>query len=418
MLIKLAWRNLWRQKRRTILTACALALALILSLVMRSTQEGSYANNIENSARFSTGLIQLQHPDFADTQSIDDLLPEADSFIATALKVADVERALPRIASFSLAAAGDKSKGVMVLGVNPELENDYSGIASKLVEGAFIHNEDKQVLVGQGLAKYFNLHVGDDIVLYGQGYRGQTAAGLYAIKGILHFPISELDNQLIYMPLPLAQTLFSTEKQVTSWVLHTHELGLLDHTVDQLMGRFTEHEVSTGSGVKVNVRDWKDLSPEMAQQIAMDKAGGIFMMYLLYGVVGFGLFATILMMTLERQREFGVMLATGLLRVKLLALVMLESVFISVLGIAIGLVIATPVLIWFNLYPIKLTGETAQLMLDMGWEPIIPMMLAPRLFFDQILIVLILMSVCLIYPLWRVYHLDLVTALKGGEHAH
>ncbi|MBE7215107.1 ABC transporter permease [Shewanella benthica] len=418
MLLKLAWRNLWRQKRRTILTACALALALILSLVMRSTQEGSYANNIENSARFSTGLIQLQHADFAESQSIDDLLPENDAFIDIAKQISDVERALPRIESFSLAAAGEKSKGVMVLGVMPELEDDYSGIASKLVDGEFLTRDDKQVLIGQGLAEYFELDVGDEIVLYGQGYRGQTAAGLYTIKGVLHFPISQLDNQLIYMPLPLAQILFSTDNQVTSWVLHTRDLPHLEQTVNQLKQVYSEQGEAAGFTGQVNLRDWQDLSPEMAQQIAMDKAGGIFMMYLLYGVVGFGLFATILMMTLERQREFGVMLATGLLRPKLLALVILESSFISLLGIVIGLVIATPVLIWFNLYPIQLTGETAQLMLDMGWEPIIPMMLAPRLFIDQVLTVLVLMLICLIYPLWRVYRLDLVTALKGGEHAH
>ena len=418
MLLKLAWRNLWRQKRRTLLTACALSLALILSLVMRSTQEGSYANNIENSARFSTGLIQLQHPDFAETQSIDDLLPETDAFIDIAKQVSDVERVLPRIESFTLAAAADKSKGVMVLGVMPELEDDYSGIASKLVAGEFLKQDDKQVLIGQGLAEYFELTVGDEIVLYGQGYRGQTAAGLYTIKGVLHFPISQLDNQLIYMPLPLAQTLFSTDKQVTAWVLHTKNLSQLEQTVNRLKQVYSEQGKAAGFTDKVNVRDWKALSPEMAQQIAMDKAGGIFMMYLLYGVVGFGLFATILMMTLERQREFGVMLATGLLRPKLLVLVILESSFISLLGIAIGLAIATPVLIWFNLHPIELTGETAQLMLDMGWEPIIPMMLAPWLFVDQIVIVLVLMLICLIYPLWRIYRLDLVTALKGGEHAH
>ncbi len=418
MLLKLAWRNLWRQKRRTLLTASALALALILSLVMRSTQEGSYANNIENSARFSTGLIQLQHPEFAQTQSIDDLLPQSDAFIEIAKKLPDVERALPRIESFSLAAAADKSKGVMVLGVMPEEEDDYSGIASKLVAGEFLKQDDKQVLIGQGLAEYFELTVGDEIVLYGQGYRGQTAAGLYTIKGILHFPISGLDNQLVYMPLPLAQTLFSTDKQVTAWVLHTRELINLERTVTELKLAYSEQSDSAGFKGQVNVRDWKALSPEMAQQIAMDKAGGIFMMYLLYGVVGFGLFATILMMTLERQREFGVMLATGLLRPKLLALVMLESSFITLLGIVFGLLVATPILVWFNLHPIELTGETAQLMLDMGWEPIILMMLAPWLFLDQILIVLILMLLCLIYPLWRVYHLDLVTALKGGEHAH
>ncbi len=127
MLVKLAWRNLWRQKRRTVLTASALALALALSLFMRCLQEGSYANNIENAARFYTGLIQIQHPEFSDSQSIDDLLPVDSQFIAPAKSHPNIKRILPRIESFALAAAGDKSKGVMVMGVLPELENDYSG---------------------------------------------------------------------------------------------------------------------------------------------------------------------------------------------------------------------------------------------------------------------------------------------------
>ena len=84
MLVKLAWRNLWRQKRRTLLTSLSLALALFLSLFMRSMQEGSYQYNIDNSARFSTGLIQLQHPEFDQSQSIEDLLPQTEHFISLA----------------------------------------------------------------------------------------------------------------------------------------------------------------------------------------------------------------------------------------------------------------------------------------------------------------------------------------------
>ncbi|RTR32691.1 ABC transporter permease [Shewanella atlantica] len=414
MLIKLAWRNLWRQKRRTILTAMALALALVLSLFMRSMQEGSYANNIENSAKFSTGLIQLQHVEFEESQSIEDLLPATDEFIAPAREMDDVERILPRLESFALAAAGDKSKGVMVLGVMPALEDEYSSISDKVVEGEFIKADDSAVLIGQGLAEYLSLAVGDELVLYGQGYRGQTAAGLYKIKGIVHFPLPQLDNLLIYMPLPLSQTLFSTGEQVSAWVIDTRELTRLEQTLADLKRAYSSQKLKN----KVNVRDWEDLAPEMAQQIAMDKAGGIFMMYLLYGVVGFGLFATILMMTLERYREFGVMMATGLVRAKLLGLVVLESSFISLLGVTIGLALGTPLVVWFHYHPIELTGETAEMMLELGWEPILPMLLSPWLFIDQILIVLGLMLLCLLYPLWRIYRLDLVTALKGGAHVN
>ncbi len=435
MLIKLAWRNLWRQKRRTILTAMALALALVLSLFMRSMQEGSYANNIENSAKFSTGLIQLQHVEFEESQSIEDLLPATDEFIAAARKLDDVERILPRLESFALAAAGDKSKGIMVLGVMPALEDEYSSISDKVVEGEFIKADDKSVLIGQGLADYLSLTVGDELVLYGQGYRGQTAAGLYKIKGIVHFPLPQLDNLLIYMPLPLSQTLFSTGEQVSAWVIDTRDLTRLEQTMADLKREYSatllkntslnsSEQSSQYSSLykngksQVNVRDWEDLAPEMAQQIAMDKAGGIFMMYLLYGVVGFGLFATILMMTLERYREFGVMMATGLVRTKLLGLVVLESSFISLLGVTIGLALGTPLVVWFHYHPIQLTGETAQMMLELGWEPILPMLLSPWLFIDQILIVLGLMLLCLLYPLWRIFRLDLVTALKGGGHVN
>ena len=409
MLLKLAWRNIWRQKRRTILTASALALTLALSLFMRSLQEGTYANNIENAARFYTGLIQLQHPEFAESNSIDDLLPMDKAFLEPVSSNSAVNRVLPRIESFALAASGDKSKGVMVLGVDTRAEDSYSNISNRLARGDFLSSDDQQVLIGEGVARYFGLDVGDELILYGQGYRGQTAAGLYRVKGILDFPVAQLDNQLVYMPIALAQTLYSTGEQVTAWLLDIKPLSQLNATEAQLKQAY---------GDKVNVRDWQDLAPEMAQQILMDKAGGIFIMYLLYGVVGFGLFATLLMMTLERQREFGVMLATGMLKRKIIALIGLESMMIGLLGVVMGMVITLPVLVWFYFNPITLTGETAELVLDMGWDPVLPMALDPMLMLDQVLLVLVLLVVCLMYPMWRIRRLDVVNALKGGGHAN
>ncbi|NVJ58436.1 MAG: ABC transporter permease [Vibrionaceae bacterium] len=408
MLIRLAWRNLWRQKRRTLLTSSALALALFLSLMTRSFQEGSYSANIENSARFYTGLIQLQHPDFYTSNSIDDLLPESADFIQSALNLPNVETALPRLESVALAAFAERSKGVLVLGVNPQAEDEYSRISAKLISGRFITAGEQGVLLGESLARYMQVALGDELVLYGQGYHGQTAAGLYQIVGILHFPLQQLDSQLVYMPIQTAQSLYSAQGMVSNWVLDIKQLKQLDSTLATLKDQYQ---------AKASVKSWQDLSPEMAQQIMMDKAGGIFLVYVLYGVVGFGLFATILMMTLERQREFAVMLATGMLRRKLAALIMVESSFIACLGITLGLIISAPVLAYFYFNPIRLTGDAAQLMLDSGFEPIMPVAVDVGLMVSQIATVLLLMLLCLIYPVLRVSRLDVASSLKGGAHA-
>jgi ABC-type lipoprotein release transport system permease subunit len=409
MLVKLAWRNIWRQKRRTFLTAGALALALFLSLLTRTMQEGSYAISIDHAARFYTGLIQLQHPKYADSLSINDLLPMTDAFLRPVRQDADITDHLPRLESFALAAAGERSKGVMVIGAVPEMERDYSELDQKLIAGEFLRADDQQVLIGERLANYFRLNVGDEIILYGQGYRGQTAAGLYPVKGILHFPMPQLDSQLVYMPLSLAQSLYSTGEQVTAWVLHTKELDLVKETETTL-----EHSY----GDRVNVRDWEELAPEMSQQIMMDKVSGMFMIYILYGVVGFGLFATITMMTLERQREFAVMLATGMLRIRLLQLVTVESFFIAVLGILLGVLLATPVLTYLHFNPIEMTGDAARMMEETGFDPILPVLVTPALVVNQVIAVLVLLLISLIYPMVRIFRLSLAAALKGGAHAY
>ncbi|MBM7035458.1 ABC transporter permease [Vibrio ulleungensis] len=409
MLIKLAWRNLWRQKRRTILTASAIALALFLSLLMRSFQEGQYTSTIENSAKMSTGMIQIQHPDYKDSLSIDDLLPSTSSFIQSAQSIDHIEHLLPRLESFSLAAAGERSKGVMMSGIHPDIDPEYTGLKDRLVKGEFIELSDRSVLIGAGVARYFDLDVGDEIVFYGQGYRGQTAAGLYPIKGIVEFALPEINNTMVYLPLPLAQELLSTGEQVSAWVIALDSLKRIDDVSTQLKAEYEPEQT---------VWDWTELAPEIEQSIVLDRVSGQFMMYLLYGIVGFGLFATLVMMTLERQREFAVMLATGMLRSKLVTLICVESAMIGLLGSAIGIALASPIIVYFFFNPIRLGGETAQMMLDMGYEPIMPVALDAGLYINQVLIVLGLLAICMVYPIARLLKLKVVQGLKGGAHAH
>ena len=404
-MVRLAWRNIWRQKRRTLLTSSALAIAMLLALFTRSMQEGSYAHNLDNATRFYSGYLQLQHPDFSDNQSIDKLLPGNSQFIERIETIPGVTEIVPRIESFALGAAGDKSKGVMVMGIDPVLEHNYSGVGNRLIDGRYFdRGDERSALLGSGLATYLNLRIGEEIALYGQGYHGTTAAGLYTITGIVKFPHKQIDARIVYLPLQAAQDLYVTGEQVTAWVLHGKDV----RSIPQL-----EDDARRLMGETVKVRNWADISPELAQQIALDRASGQFMILVLYGVVGFGLFATIVMMTLERQREFAVMLATGMPRGKLQWISLLESMFLAMTGVVLGLLITFPILLWFYYNPIPLSGDIALTMEEMGFDPIIPFSLAPELFIGQIGIVLGLLALCACYPLLRIGRLRIMQAMKG-----
>ena len=406
-LVKLAWRNIWRQKRRTIITASTIAMTLMLSLFMRSMQEGSYAHNLDNVTRFYSGYLQLQHPQFSDNQSIDKLLPADSTFSQKVHSISGLSHVVPRLESFALGASASRSKGVVVMGINPQLEDGYSGLAAKISQGRyFVGDDENGCVIGSGLAEYLGLGLGDSLVLYGQGNHGVTAAGLYPVVGIVHFPVGQLDRRMVYLPLEVAQQLFASDEQVSSWVLHFDQIKNLETIRKQ---------AELVMGPQVRVRDWADLSPELEQQVALDRVSGQFLIFVLYGVAGFGLFATIMMMTLERQREFAVMLATGMTRLRLQLLVSFESLFIAVSGLILGLVIITPTLIWFYYHPIPLTGEIAMTMEEMGFEAIIPFSLDPALFVSHGVIVFCLVFVCILYPIGRLQRLSIAAALKGGR---
>lgn len=306
----------------------------------------------------------------------------------------------------ALGAFGDKSKGVVVMGVAPREEDAYSGLSSRVKAGRyFTSGHEKAVLVGGHLAAYFGVSPGDQLTLYGQGYHGNTAAGNFTIVGIVNYPIKQLDARIVYLPLQTAQEFYVCGEQVTAWVLHgddARHIIALEQSARETMGD------------QVRVRNWADISPELSQQIDMDRVSGQFLVFILYGVVGFGLFATIVMMTLERQREFAVMLATGMTRARLQLIVLLESLLIALTGILLGLLLTLPLLWWFYHHPIPLTGEWAMMMVETGWEPILPFSLEPGLFVLHILVILGVLATCSLYPLVKIGRLQVMQALRGG----
>jgi len=402
-IIKMAWRNIWRNKKRTLLTMLSIFLAVFLSLFTRSMQKGSYANMIDNAVKFSTGYIQIHKNGYWENKSINETFIYT-SKIDSALINNNITYKLPRFESFALASSGKHTKGTMVIGTIPELENKLNKYSEKIIRGKYLTKNDKAIIVAEKLAEYLKIDVGDTLVLLGQGYHGITAAEQYPVKGIIHFPIPQLNNQLIIMPLKECQFYYASENRLTSISLMLKEPENLTSVISEIKNKL---------GEKYEVMPWQEMNQEMVQAIESDNVGGIIMLAILYMVIGFGVFGTIMMMTMERKKEFAVMIAVGMQKSKLVLMLIWETVLLGIVAILIGIIITYPILLYLHHNPIPLTGEFAESMKAFGAEPVLPFSVKPDIFINQTITVIIIALVAAFYPLLVILKFDVMKAMRS-----
>jgi ABC-type lipoprotein release transport system permease subunit len=402
--IKIAWRNLWRNKRRTLLTISSVLFALFLALIMRSVQLGSYDKMVESSVKISTGYIQIHEKGYWADKSIDNTFQSSPELEQKILQNPNVTQITPRLESFALLSSGKQTKGAAVIGTNPDLENNISGLKSHVVSGEYLDKNDSAILISEGLAQYLKVKVGDTVVVLGQGYHGQTAAGAFPVKGIVRFVQPDMNNSMTYIPLHLAQKLYAAPGRLTS-------ISIMLADPDKI--KETRTELAAIDPANLEVMVWKDMLVELVNGIEGDNISGLFMLGILYMVVGFGILGTILMTTMERKREFGIMVAVGMRRFKLAIIIFIETLIISIIGILAGVITSLPVIYYFFLHPIPLTGEAANAMLEYNMEPVMPFLMQPGFFVGQSLVIIIISMLTLVYPLTVISRFKIINAIKG-----
>ena len=403
MLFKLAWRNIWRKKWRTVITMGIVFIAVILSTLMSAFKEGSYEGMIESMVGSFTGYAQIHSKGYWEEKSIDNLLRVDDALKSTLEAEPKLKGFVQRLESFALAATDDQTRGAMVVGIQPELEDHYSQLSERVVEGEFLAANDQGILVGKGLAKHLKVALGDTLVLFGQGYHGSTAAGKYPIRGIIKYGNPELSKQLVFLPLALAQQLYGTEGQVSNIILQFHEpedaFEVVKALKENLSGQY-------------EVMDWLELVPDLINMIETDRVEGWVFMFILYVVISFGMFGTMLMMLAERRQEPGVLVAIGMKRGKLAIMVWVEMMSISLLGALVGMLGAFPVVFYFHIFPIEFGEELAKMMEEYGMEAVLRTSIDSGIFIRQTIIVSIIASIIAIYPLIKLTRLNAIKAMR------
>ncbi len=403
--LKLAWRNIWRNKRRTLITIASILFAVFFAVVMRSVQEGSYAKMVDNMVRFYTGHGQIQDKDYWEEKTIDNSLAYKDSFTELERTNDHLDFVVPRMESFALASSGNLTKGVMVLGIHPEKEKHVMNLEGKLDTGKYIQSNDKAALIGKGLAKSLKLGLGDTLVLIGSGYHGANAAGKFPIKGIIKYPLPDIDKQAVFLPLKEAQWFYAAEDRMTSMVLMVDKAKNVDGVVKNV-------KASLGSE-EYEVMSWAEMMPEVVQQIELDRSSGKIMLWILYAIIGFGIFGTILMMTAERRREFGVLMSIGMSRGRLILVTWLEIIMLGFLGVLAGIAVSFPFCYYFYKNPFRFTGEMQDVYEKMGIEAVLQASIDPSIFLNQAFLIFIITSILAIYPIIKIWNLRPVAAMRA-----
>jgi ABC-type lipoprotein release transport system permease subunit len=403
-MIKLAWRNLWRNRRRTLITAASVFFAVFLAILMRGFKHGVWVHLIDNVLHSYTGYVQVHEKGYWDNKTFDYSMAANDLALDDIKKIKQVKGIIPRLESFSLASSGDKTKGVITVGIDPDLENEFTELNKKIVSGRYFTNMDTGVILSERLSKYLSLKVNDSIVLLSQGYQGMGANGIYKILGIVKLPSPEFDNQMVYMPLPLAQEYYSAQNRITSVVIDLKNPQDMEQVIRKI-----NKVINLDS---YEVMSWKEMLIELYQQYVSNEGSGMIIISLLYLIVGFGVFGTVLMMIAERRHEFGIMITVGMQRSRLMMLVGTELAFICIMGLFFGFLGSVPIVAYFHFYPIHMGAEMAKSYAAFGMDAVLPTAWQLDYMLQQVYIVFGIVLVVLIYPLYSVYKLDLTKAMR------
>jgi ABC-type lipoprotein release transport system permease subunit len=403
MILKLTWRNLWRNPRRSLITISSIAFAVMLAIVMGALQKGVFDNLVRNVVSFYSGYLQVHRAGYWEERVIEESFAEDSARLSSLAQVPGVRAIVPRLESFALASSGNTTKGCMVTGTEALPENLMTGLQGKISQGGYLDGTGRGVLLAEGLARKLGIGVQDTLVLLGQGYQGRFAAGKYPVRGVARFGAPELNNTMVFMDLPVAQAYLGAESQLTSLAFAIDAPENLPRIKEALLQRI---------GPGYEVMTWEEMMPEIERHIRADNIGFYIQAGILYLIIAFGMYSTLLMMLAERRHEFGMLVAIGMKKARLTGMLLAENIMLSVLGTTAGMVLALPLVLYLKHRPIRFGGQVAKAYEQFGFEAVFPAALDGGIFITQALIVLSLALVIGIYPVWHVARINPVASMK------
>ncbi len=405
----LAWRNLWRNRRRTLITLASIALGVFLAVLFTALQDRSFGDFIDTAARMGSGHVAGENPGYLDRPTLTLGLPDAEHARRVALEIGGARQAVPRISGQALVASADDNAGAHFIAYDPKLEEQgtLSMLSGVRPEQRFVDSHDRGVLLGEKLAERLHVRAGDKIVYTLTDRHGELVSGMGRLVGVVRTGTQSVDSALMLLPIDtLREVVGYGPREATQVAVFLS---------DSRQSRSYARRLGARLGPGAAAVPWSELRPELAAFVAMKVGGARFLEFVILVLVAAGIFNTLLVSVLERGREFGIMLAIGFSRAQLFRLVMWESLWLGLLGLCLGAVLAAGPYAYLSHYGLDLSFMTGRGNVDVGgvgFDPRVRIGIYPE---NLLIIGLVILGATLLtglYPARRAGKLEPVDAIR------
>ncbi len=352
-IVRIAWRNLWRNRRRTWLTSGGIAFAVLLLVFAMSMQNGTFEIMVDNGARLGVGHVQIQHPAYQDDPRMEYTLTHSSELLSLAEATPDVIMAAERVQGFALVSHDERSFGAQVFGVDPAQEIRWSSLPGMVSSGRYLEGPG-EAFVGSVLARNLGLDVGDEIVLLGTAREGGVAATVAEVVGLFTSGLADLDRALLEIPI---------DDFRAAWMLdadESHTLVILARSVADSLA--VAARLNTESDGQWRALNWRQLMPEAVQTIDLKFYGVVLIFSLVAIIVTFSIVNTFMMTVFERTPEFGMLMAIGMRPGRIMAQLSMEALFLAIVGASVGLMLSLLVLLPLAEFGIPLPADATDIL--------------------------------------------------------
>jgi len=351
----LAWRNVWKNKRRTVLTLLTIMVGCAMVIFMKALIRGTFSHMIEDAASVNNGHIQIHEKGYWDNMGIDYAFKPTPTMIAKLASDESIQAYAQRVIAAGLASSESDTESAMIQGVDPVQEQNVTSLQKYVLKGGrYLKPDDREkIIIGETLAKNLGVKVGDSVSLLSQGFDGSVAAANLAVVGLFRSGNVEYDGYLIVMPIEQAKETFTMMNYITAIVIRLKDGAMMESVRSDLRR-------SIGSR-NIEIMGWDDLMPDMVQLINIKQIQNYIFEFILFMIVAFGVMNTIQMSVYERIREFGIMLAIGTRPEQIRRMVQIESFYIAVLGVILGIALGAALSMYFSIHPIDYSRFSGQI---------------------------------------------------------
>ncbi len=400
-LLVMAWRNLWRYRRRTVVTVAAMTLALLIMVLYTSLVEGYLRDLERNIVDIELGDIQVVAPDYRNNPSIYRRIENPEQLVAQ-LRDRGL-RASTRLIGGGLGAAGESSAGVMLKGIDVEQDAAVSEISEHLASGQWLDATDRAgVVLGNRLAKTLGVEPGDELILLGQAADGSMANDLYTIRGVLRSISDDADRAGVFM----------TEQAFRSFFVIPSGAHLI------MVRRPAERDLSVAVAevreiaVGLNVETWRDLAPILASFLDSTRSLILIVFLVIYVVVAILIINAMLMSVFERIRELGVLKALGVGPGHVFTLVFMEGGLQTGIAIVVALALSVPGLAYLADHGLDLSGLGGMSFAGMAIDPVWRAVVTPMTIIGPVVTLVVIVTVSVLYPALKAARISPVAAMR------